>query len=329
MLTNLLYPFIRLIRIQTANKYACFSTLIVVLFGLILTSGPYGTAAAASSSSSSTMMDTQLLGNQSNTGDGIAKRVILNFDDISADQIRSVKPILDKYGFKGTFFPVCGWITSQAGWDQVNALVAAGMDVQSHTMTHPNLNSLSQEQLDNEIGQSKQCLLNHGINATIFAYSYGAGSHNSTVVNTVAKYYDLARSATYCCSDYENKFNDRYSINSWVPVHITGSFNYSSQSCTGECQSYNNQELFGMFKTVVNDQSTNIGIDKVEGIPIIVYHGFVSYDNIQENRNPTDTSITLFDKEMKYLHDEGFQVLLMRDLQYDQKSNSIYITSSG
>jgi hypothetical protein len=198
-------------------------------------------------------------------------------------------------------------------------------------MTHPNLNSLSQEQLDNEIGQSKQCLLNQGINATIFAYPYGGGSHNSTVVDTVAKYYDLARSATYCCSDYGsmNKFNDRYSINSWVQVHITGPFDYYTQSCTGECQSYNNQALFEMFKKVVNDQNTNIGIDKVEDIPIIVYHGFVPYDNIQENRNPTDTSITLFDKEMKYLHDEGFQALLMRDLQYDQKSNSIYIASSG
>ena len=50
--------------------------------------------------------------------------------------------------------------------------------------------------MDYEIGQSKQCLENHGINATIFAYPNGKGSKNPEVVNTVAKYYNLARTDT-------------------------------------------------------------------------------------------------------------------------------------
>jgi hypothetical protein len=63
-------------------------------------------------------------------------------------------------------------------------------------MTHPNLNHLSsQSDLDYEIGQSKQCLEDHGFNPTIFAYPNGDGSDNPKVVNTVAKYYDLARTA--------------------------------------------------------------------------------------------------------------------------------------
>jgi peptidoglycan/xylan/chitin deacetylase (PgdA/CDA1 family) len=96
---------------------------------------------------------------------------------------------------------VCNWV--EAGhhdkdmtttWKDIAALEQDGMDIQAHTMNHPHINgSLSLADLDYEIGQSKQCLINHGINSTIFAYPYGEGSNNSPVVNIVAKYYNLAR----------------------------------------------------------------------------------------------------------------------------------------
>src|SRR5919202_1337133 len=54
----------------------------------------------------------------------------------------------------------------------------------------------SQSDLDYEIGQSKQCLEDHGFNPTIFAYPNSDGSDNPKVVSTVAKYYDLARTDT-------------------------------------------------------------------------------------------------------------------------------------
>jgi hypothetical protein len=47
------------------------------------------------------------------------------------------------------------------------------MDIESHSMTHPP-NMLNQ--LDYQIGGSKQCLANHGYNSTIFAYPYNVGS---------------------------------------------------------------------------------------------------------------------------------------------------------
>jgi hypothetical protein len=62
------------------------------------------------------------------------------------------------------------------------------------THYEPHINeSLSSADLDYEIGQSKQCLENHGINPTMLAYPYGEGSNNSAVINTVAKSYNLAR----------------------------------------------------------------------------------------------------------------------------------------
>ena len=46
-------------------------------------------------------------------------------------------------------------------------------------MTHTDLNSKSQQNLTYEIGGSKQCLLNHGVNSTIFAYPASTGSRNA------------------------------------------------------------------------------------------------------------------------------------------------------
>jgi peptidoglycan/xylan/chitin deacetylase (PgdA/CDA1 family) len=127
------------------------------------------------------------------------KVVTINFDDSHKSQYTYAKTTLDKYGFKATFFEVCNWIGTghksdmTMTWHDIAALRQDGMDIESHTMNHLHLNKLSSVDLDYEIGQSRQCLLDHGINSTIFAYPYSDGSDNSTVVNTVAKYYYLAR----------------------------------------------------------------------------------------------------------------------------------------
>jgi peptidoglycan/xylan/chitin deacetylase (PgdA/CDA1 family) len=48
----------------------------------------------------------------SNDSSTTPKAVILNFYDDEKDQFTNAKPILDKYGFKGTFFIVCNWAGS-------------------------------------------------------------------------------------------------------------------------------------------------------------------------------------------------------------------------
>ncbi|MFL6395361.1 MAG: polysaccharide deacetylase family protein, partial [Nitrososphaeraceae archaeon] len=152
----------------------------------------------SSSSSSSSSSPTQSITSTNNNND---KFVIINFDDSHQSDYTYAEPILDKYGFKATFFEVCNWIEAgyhesdiSVTWQQIAALQQDGMDIESHTMTHPNLNDLSSHaDLDYEIGQSKQCLENHGINPTIFAYPNGKGSDDLKVVNTVAKYYNLGR----------------------------------------------------------------------------------------------------------------------------------------
>src|SRR5215212_8018180 len=129
------------------------------------------------SSSSSSSSNNKLSSSSSSPSIGKPDTfVIINFDDSHQSDYTYAKPILDKYGFKATFFEVCNWIETgyhdkdiSITWQQIAALQQDGMDIEAHTMTHPNLNGLSQSDLDYEIGQSKQCLENHGFNPTIFA----------------------------------------------------------------------------------------------------------------------------------------------------------------
>jgi peptidoglycan/xylan/chitin deacetylase (PgdA/CDA1 family) len=57
-------------------------------------------------------------------------------------------------------------------WQNIAELKKDGMDIESYSMTHVNLNKLSTKALKYEIGGSKQCFANHGYNTTIFGYSF-------------------------------------------------------------------------------------------------------------------------------------------------------------
>ncbi|MGN6709070.1 MAG: polysaccharide deacetylase family protein, partial [Candidatus Nitrosocosmicus sp.] len=102
------------------------------------------------------------------------KVIILAFDDSPKSQFTLAKPVLDRYGYKGSFFTVCTYVNegsqgvekSRMTWQDLRALQRQGHNIESHTMTHTDLNAKSPQNLEYEIGGSKQCLLNHGFNST-------------------------------------------------------------------------------------------------------------------------------------------------------------------
>ena len=74
-----------------------------------------------------------------------------------------------------------------------------------------------------------------------------------------------------------------------------------------------------MFVQLVNSQSNYNKDGKINAIPIIGYH------NIEDDKAITSTGVSLFDTEMKYLHDNGFKVLTMADLGYNENRNYLYV----
>jgi peptidoglycan/xylan/chitin deacetylase (PgdA/CDA1 family) len=120
------------------------------------------------------------------------KVVILTFDDGYESQYSNAKPILDNYGFKATFYIVCNYVGSgdnRMTWKDIKSLQQEGHDIASHTMNHDDLSKLPPQKVEYEVAQSKQCLLDQGINPKSFAYPFNGGSDDPSVINTVASHY--------------------------------------------------------------------------------------------------------------------------------------------
>jgi hypothetical protein len=121
---------------------------------------------------------------------------------------------------------------------------------------------------------------------------------------------------------------NRYSINSWAHKHIDEgcSDNSSDNGNNGTCDKfrfeYNNTQMFQKFVSAVNSQNVYNKDGIVRAIPIIVYHILVNYRDLSDSNRPIDTTVNLFDAEMRYLYDNGFKVLTMAGLGYDENSQS-------
>jgi peptidoglycan/xylan/chitin deacetylase (PgdA/CDA1 family) len=226
-----------------------------------------------------------------------AKMVILSFDDSTLGQYTIAKPILDKYGFKGTFFTVCNFIEKpeHMNWTQIKTLQKEDHDIESYTMDHADLSKLSEAELQYEIGQSKQCLANHGINSTVFAYPFADGSHKPNIVNMVSKYYTLARAGDEPIQLLKSV--NRYSIN--------------ALSQSGKKDS----NMFTKFVENVNRANST-------ALASIKFHRFV---NDTDSISKISTSPQLFEQEMKYLHDNGFKVIRMSDLGFSPTKDMLFV----
>ena len=260
------------------------------------------------------------------------KAVVLAFDDGWGSQYTDARPILDKYGFKVTFFIVCTYpgMGQYMSWSEIKDLQRSGHDIESHSMTHKDLTMLSPQDLDYEVGQSKQCLFDHGIDSRVFATPYNTGWHNSNVINAISRYYDIAKNGNgelaymHCdglpksvsnqtdCRTYsaspdssDKRLNpmNRYSIRTW-------SHNYYD-----ELYSHNDTKTLQAFVREVNLPYKEGTTFATTTIPVLEYH------KIDMTGSSTSTTPALFDAELQYLRDNGFNMLTMDDFRYDEKTN--------
>jgi|SRR5918999_1224440 peptidoglycan/xylan/chitin deacetylase (PgdA/CDA1 family) len=248
------------------------------------------------------------------------KVVILTFDDGYKSQYSNAKPILDIYGFKASFYIVCNYVGSgdnRMTWEEIKSLQQEGHDIASHTMNHDDLSTLPPEKVEYEVSQSKQCLLDQGIKPKSFAYPFNGGSDDPAVISAVASHYELARTATdplafLGCNGGGSSECDtnKYTIMGW------------SHDSEKKSNTYNDQQMFERFVDVVNSQN-EYNTNGVNAIPILIWH---KIDNSNEEYS---TSTNLFDAELKYLHDNGFTVLTMADLAYDDTSKYLKISNKN
>ena len=113
------------------------------------------------------------------------KDIVLTFDDGWKNQYTYGLPILEKYGFTGTF----GIITENMGkskmtWDDIKNLNLKGFEIASHSVTHPFLTMISDKQLVNEITLSKKTL-EEKIGKTIKTFIYPYYKDNANAMKVV------------------------------------------------------------------------------------------------------------------------------------------------
>jgi peptidoglycan/xylan/chitin deacetylase (PgdA/CDA1 family) len=119
------------------------------------------------------------------------KPIILTFDDGYADAYENAFPILLKHGFVGTFFIITDRITfgdlNYATWDQVIEMHHAGMDIQSHTRTHPDLRGLSNVQLLWQILGSREAI-EARLDKQVHFFCYPAGRYDANTIRALQEF---------------------------------------------------------------------------------------------------------------------------------------------
>lgn len=116
------------------------------------------------------------------------KPIVLTFDDGYASTFSRAAPILAAHGFTGTVFVITDFV-GQPGyltWDQVRQLAAAGWEVGSHTVSHPDLTKLSSKLLERQLTVSKT-VLEEQLQRPVRAFCYPSGRQNAAVAAAVAR----------------------------------------------------------------------------------------------------------------------------------------------
>lgn len=107
------------------------------------------------------------------------KPVLITFDDGYRDNYENAFPILQRYGYKGTFYIITGMIGNKdrVTAEQIRAMDAAGMSIGSHTVNHLALGELSPRQAEEELTISKKALEDL-LGKSVPSVSYPKGSFN-------------------------------------------------------------------------------------------------------------------------------------------------------
>ena len=113
-----------------------------------------------------------------------AKPIVLTFDDGYPSMYRTAFPLLKEFGFKGTFFLHTAKINTENGLSTAMILEMStqGMEIGSHTISHPDLTKISASRLKQELISSKQ-FLEKLLGKPVQSLAYPSGSYNGRVLS--------------------------------------------------------------------------------------------------------------------------------------------------
>lgn len=118
--------------------------------------------------------------------------LVITFDDGYEDNLIHAFPILNKYNATATIFIISGLIDKyyrdqkMLNKKQIIELKREGIEIGSHTVTHPNLTVISKDQLKEELIQSKN-ELETIIGDKVTSFAYPGGIYDKNVIDMCKK----------------------------------------------------------------------------------------------------------------------------------------------
>jgi peptidoglycan/xylan/chitin deacetylase (PgdA/CDA1 family) len=291
--------------------------------------------------------------NNNNENENTDKYIILVFDRGYKTTFTKAKPILDKYNFKATMFVACDRTESPKGlnWDQLRQLQNEGHDIQSHGSTHVKLIDLdTYEEMESIVREGKVCLQEKGFNPTAFQAPYNKGGNDPKIAEIISKYFDFAfaEHAKYMflnCDGWENfgygknnyegitdcnpyssdgtpKPTNKYAMKEWSHDREKDKIyesKYLGEDPHGEKV---NEAMLERFIKILERQIEFNKNGEINAIPIVAYH------RLDTNKD-FDTSPELFEQEMEYLYENGYNVITVSDLGYDESQERFYVKKNN
>lgn len=123
--------------------------------------------------------------------------VIITFDDGYDDAYQHAFPRLQEMKMTGTFFIVGNFMgqPNYLTWEQAAEMKKAGMEIESHSLTHPDLSKMERTDQFNEANITADLMKQHlGARAKFFCYPLGR--YNQTTIEVVQETGHLAALTT-------------------------------------------------------------------------------------------------------------------------------------
>ncbi|HSX30479.1 MAG TPA: polysaccharide deacetylase family protein [Candidatus Saccharimonadales bacterium] len=123
--------------------------------------------------------------------------VSVTFDDGWLNQYQNGVPVMTTDGLVGTYYIISDSSVTNPdplymNGSQIKSLYAAGNEIASHSVTHPDLTTLTPAQLTTEMQQS-QTVLQNLIGAPVTDFAYPFGTYNAATIAEGLKYYQSQR----------------------------------------------------------------------------------------------------------------------------------------
>jgi len=213
------------------------------------------------------------------------KLVVLTFDDAIVTQYTVVAPLLKKYGFGATFF-VCEFPTppfsdktKYLSWEQIAALNKMSFEIGNHTQNHTHVNKMDSLRFVAELKYiENKCAQYHIPKPISFAYPG----------------YDTSPKA--------------------LPVLKAAGYVFARQGFNRPYDPLNDNPLLmpGLTTTADNSKDVYDILSKANHGKIIV----LTLHGVPDEAHPwVNTPVELFEQYLKFLKDNHYKVIAMRDLR--------------